>query len=291
MVYFAAFGRWPEACFVFVEFSQSMLGSTSVKIGHSVFGAALLASSLALVAQPAAATTVDFYGAYTVTETPVSPVSGDNLPSIGYTGLVGYAHSSPPYFEVVNLVAGGAAAPAYNDPTALLFSVNPASCISGSGHSCSRTGTETVDITVNFTFYSKSGSTYTSLGTMSDTALATFNYTTQEDNICWTDSAVSGSAVVNHTSVPTCNPPKPGGSSDGYEQVEVDLGGLYYNVNLYDWSDWNEQPDIKFQLLNGCVGTGCPGLTNTGVPEPLSLSLFGAGLAGTLAMRRRKKAA
>lgn len=37
------------------------------------------------------------------------------------------------------------------------------------------------------------------------------------------------------------------------------------------------------------AGTLSPGGSLTSVPEPLTLSLFGAGLAGAVAMRRRKK--
>jgi hypothetical protein len=36
--------------------------------------------------------------------------------------------------------------------------------------------------------------------------------------------------------------------------------------------------------------TGVPSTINTGVPEPITLSLFGAGLAGATAMRGREKA-
>jgi|GEM_PF-3378971 len=38
------------------------------------------------------------------------------------------------------------------------------------------------------------------------------------------------------------------------------------------------------------IGTGTPRITITEVPEPFTLSLFGAGLAGAAALRRRRKA-
>ncbi len=40
--------------------------------------------------------------------------------------------------------------------------------------------------------------------------------------------------------------------------------------------------------LTACTPANCPGTNNNNVPEPLTLSLFGAGLIGAAAMRRRK---
>lgn len=55
--------------------------------------------------------------------------------------------------------------------------------------------------------------------------------------------------------------------------------------------------EIQFQQTSATAGSGDTGVDNvsisergfTGVPEPLTLSLFGAGLAGAIALSRRRK--
>ena len=43
-------------------------------------------------------------------------------------------------------------------------------------------------------------------------------------------------------------------------------------------------------VWHGVIGTGDGALIIQEVPEPITLTLFGAGLAGAAALRRRKKA-
>ncbi|HWU27096.1 MAG TPA: PEP-CTERM sorting domain-containing protein [Rhizomicrobium sp.] len=226
------------------------------------------------------AVVVDFTGTFTDNYSHVT--AGDNAPAIVNNGL-----ASP--FSVDNLVAGGPAGTAQNN-NGLLFTVDPAGCLNASHcNGTSSNYTETADITVNFSFYSP---TNVLLGTLSDTALATFRYWTyQDDNFCWLDNSVSGSAglVVSHQLVNgTCGGPGTGTPKNGfaYEQIEVNLGGILYYVDLYDWNDWDEQPNIKFQEI-GASQTGGQG-GPTPIPEPLTLSLFGASLAGAAALRRRR---
>jgi len=74
--------------------------------------------------------------------------------------------------------------------------------------------------------------------------------------------------------------------------ISFDAGGIAYNLTDY--------PDGLDRITNSSVdpsGGGTPtplllsDVTISAVPEPLTLSIFGAGLAGAAAMRRRKKAA
>ncbi len=63
----------------------------------------------------------------------------------------------------------------------------------------------------------------------------------------------------------------------------LNTGGWDFVNNGYYGEDGNES--INWNLVGGEVGVR----GGTGVPEPLTLALFGAGLAGAAAMRRRTK--
>ncbi len=227
-----------------------------------------------LSAPSANAVTYNLLGTYTDSVTNVTP--GDNAPSISNDGLFRGNAAKGQYFAVDNLVPFGPAKDATTG-NGLLFTVEPAECLNHSH--CSGTSqnfTETADINVDFSFYSTSGQL---LGTVTDTALATFDYKHQTDNLCWLNGSVGGSVVQSHTSVGTCNAPGSKLPSTGYEQIIMQLGNAQYAIDLYDWNDWNEQPNIKFQLLDPTVAA----------PEPFTLALLGAGVAGAAAMRRRRK--
>ena len=255
----------------------------------SVTGA-LAVALLAATAVPASATVVSQPNALYVTYTDgvTNNTTGDTAPTL--TGGLMSGHS---YFTVSGLVQG-----ANPSEGGLLFSVNPQR----------GTGIQYDVVNLSLNFYSSSSLSPASLlGTITDSALATFDWTHQTDNICWADTTTSGNAAA-HPPVPsvpgvggtaavshslqngTCGAP---GStvpaSFAFEQIAASLGGSYYYVDLYDWWDWNEQPYIKFQYVCTPGLNNCPGTFGFPTPEPLTISLFGAGLAGAAAIRRRKK--
>lgn len=57
-----------------------------------------------------------------------------------------------------------------------------------------------------------------------------------------------------------------------------------YDVNLYNWSDWNMQPGISFTYVTAPHTTG----GQQSAPEPASLALFGTALSGLGLIKRRR---
>jgi hypothetical protein len=286
------------------------MGLTGAKLS-----AALLAGCLALAAQPALATTVTntLYGAITNQIGIVSNVSnGDNAP--GVTGGLLSATQAKPF--TVTFTTPSPYTLGTDQSSSLgstLFSVNPQTHMKTTGcpSHCTytNTGTETVDINLTISFYNGAGGAL--LGSISDSALAKFIYTGAglgTDNLCWSNgsttgplagvpgpsgfSASSGFQIGSHSATGSCNAPNAGNSGNGYETIYFSTGANnIFALILNDWSDWNETPQVYFQEV--CSYKCFPNTTDfpTPSPEPITLSVFGAGLAGAVALRRRRKGA
>jgi PEP-CTERM motif len=139
------------------------------------------------------------------------------------------------------------------------------------------TGTITGNTTVNFTFLAPSNSAVTGVTYTGNTATlsagvitVSANYelfygtTPQSDCITWNATTCTDTGIT--TTI---------GDTLGVTFAD----GAVLNVNLYNWSDWNMTPGISFQLVKG----------PTPAPEPASIALSGAGLAGLGVIRRRRK--
>jgi len=88
------------------------------------------------------------------------------------------------------------------------------------------------------------------------------NYANQTDCITWTSACTAGDYKGNPLT----------------DTLAVDFAdGAVLDIGLYDWADWDMQPDISFDLVQGAE-----------VPEPASLALFGTGIAALLMLSRRK---
>jgi len=71
-------------------------------------------------------------------------------------------------------------------------------------------------------------------------------------------------------------------------------GNMQYAFESMLFSTAGGNIDLSFTSLdaaNSAFGAAIGGVSVTAVPEPLTLSLFGAGIAGIAGLRRRKKAA
>jgi hypothetical protein len=65
------------------------------------------------------------------------------------------------------------------------------------------------------------------------------------------------------------------------ETVTATFGdGEVLAVSLYNWTDWNMEPNISFNLVSG---------PTSAIPEPASIAIFGAALIGLGVIRRRSR--
>jgi hypothetical protein len=123
--------------------------------------------------------------------------------------------------------------------------------------------------------------------TDSGTVAANFTFTTpsgmQTDSGSITGEQVNGSSSNSTLSITWPNQPVEFDFTDGIK-LDVTLGNLSENCSGNNCLNAGGSYDISgtFFLLSG---------PTTAVPEPLTLSLFGAGLAGAAALRRRSKKA
>jgi hypothetical protein len=142
----------------------------------------------------------------------------------------------------------------------------------------------------SFNFTGGTGTTYTDKLSVSATDL-NFADVTQSDQ-------VAIAATFTTPGVLSENLGGTGSLTDTfYGILYTDSGTITWNaiapVTFSDGSvlDLSMAP-IKLSGIDGVIGgSGYLTVTIAQVPEPLTLSIFGAGLAGAMAMRRRRKAA
>lgn len=226
----------------------------------------LFAGALMLCASPAFATPITLTGSYSVSEQ-YSPYEGG--PSIS-NDLREYRGS----FDISPLTLG-----TETSPTSF-FTASPQYECSGNGCSGGHAGTETDTLTINFSSLAINGLAGVSL---TDTALledATFTaaYSGSElpcavgDGNSYSASGQSDCVIWNGAS----------DTWDGSTILTDDLSnGDVLDIYLYNASDWDITPTIGFELQD----------PQSNVPEPGSLSLLVAGIAGLAGfelIRRRR---
>ncbi len=217
--------------------------------------AVLLASGSAAFAQ-----TTQIQASYSASATETSGTNGFT-PSVTTTGL------GTPFTQ--NLTVGVQTA------QTTFISVNPTGGSSG-------VGTIQGTVSVGFTFTEPTG---TVTGVTSTGHTATYSggkvtvaanyelfYGTSPQTDCLTWNATTCTATGNTTTI-------------GDTLAITFSDNAVLNVNLYNWSDWNMTPGISFKLVTApSTGGG-----QTTVPEPASVALLGAALAGLGLMKRRRK--
>jgi hypothetical protein len=138
----------------------------------------------------------------------------------------------------------------------------------------SGSGTVTGSIVVDFNLSGPNGSAVTGVtstaganqasivnGLIQIDANYAIDYANQTDCITWTSSCTAGDYKGN-----------PLTDTLGISFAD----GAILDIGLYDWADWNMQPQISFELVQG-----------VDVPEPASVALFGTGIAALLLLKRR----
>jgi hypothetical protein len=102
----------------------------------------------------------------------------------------------------------------------------------------------------------------------------------------------SGSASSNNVVIPGSEASFPingGLDSAGLSNWSTSAHEIFTGLNTSIWNGINLNGSVDGQFVTIVSAATASGGTGSKVPEPITLSLFGAGLAGAFAMRRKSK--
>jgi hypothetical protein len=224
---------------------------------------AAAAAFLAAASSSYATTTIN--GSYTAT------ASGTNAPYVNYDPAGGtYYYFAPSFTQTLTTVGSTTTASPFIELTP---QSSGSGTVSGSV-AVALTLTDASNAAVTSFSYTNGGDAVTlTNGVLNITANYDIYYAASGVNAAYTDCVVWNAASCS-TNVSTS-----GSTTLGETVTATFADGEVLALNLYNWADWDMEPNISFTFVAG------PTVAQT--PEPASIAVFGSGLIGLAMIRRR----